>query len=110
AILFCALDDRPLYHAVGQVRIAVRANAVGGVEFAVDRAVDGVGLALVAKPDEVFFLQETARADLVPSIPHRPSFGGDRLRDGWRIRPVGRRGQLASYVVARILGLADKSR
>ena len=70
-VVFGALDEPALDEAVGQMRVAVGANAVGRVERAVGGAVDGVGLLLVVETDDVFLFQEVADANFNPAV-HRP--------------------------------------
>ena len=66
-VVLGAFDQRAGNKAVGQVGVAVRADAVGGIKIAVGRAVDGVGLAFVVEADDVFFSQESAGAESPPS-------------------------------------------
>ena len=86
-VVLGAFDERAVDQAVGQMGVAVGADAVGGVKLAVGRAVDRVGLAFVVEADDVFLLQEAAGADFDPAV-HRPALGGENMRG--RCRRVGR--------------------
>ena len=80
-VVLGAFDERARNKAVGQVGVAVGADAVGGVEIAVGGAVDGVGLVFVVEADDVFFPQEAAGADLDPAV-HGLALGGENVRSG----------------------------
>ena len=68
-VVLGALDERALDQAVGQVRVAVGADAVGGVEVAVGGAVDGVGAAARGRSgSRLRFAAGSLGADLDPAV------------------------------------------
>ena len=108
-VVLGAFDERARNKTVGQMGVAVGADAVGGVEVAVGRAVDGVGLAFMVEADDVFFPQEAAGADFDPAV-DRPALGGENVRSGRRIAADARRGQLPLDVVGGVLRSAGRGR
>ena len=108
-VVLGALDELAFDEPVGEMGVAVRADAVGGVKLALGGAVNGVGLLVVIEADDVFLLQEVAHADFDPAV-HRLAFGGEDVRGGRGIGAEGRSGQLAFDVIARGLSPAAARR
>ena len=57
-VVLGAFDERARNKAIGQMGVAVGADAVGGVKIAVGGAVNGVGFFFVIEADDVFFFQK----------------------------------------------------
>ena len=71
-VVLGAFDKRARNEAVGEVGVAVGADAVRGIQVAVGSAVDGVGLAFVVEANDVLSSQEAAGADLDPAVDGLP--------------------------------------
>jgi hypothetical protein len=67
-IVLWALDDFAFHEAVSEVRVAVSANAVGGVKISVLIAIKSVGFAIVVEADDISTPQVGCGADLDPAI------------------------------------------
>jgi hypothetical protein len=105
-VVLGALDERPLDESVGEMGMTMSADAVGGIEGSLGRAIDGVGVPLMIEADDILLLQEPADAYFDPTV-HCAPLGGKDLRWGRRVGPDCRRGELAGDVIRRIFHLSQ---
>ena len=106
AVVFWAFDEVALYQSGGEVGVAVRADAVGGIVLVLARAIDRVGGAAIVEAQHILAQQRVGRRDL------DPTFGiGNAGRNHGFCRLIRRRAnrwgrQFAFHKIAGVLHLA----
>ena len=104
--MFWAFNNVPFYQAVCQMGVAVRADTIHGVKFALFIPDNGVGLLPVFKSDDFRSSQIGSRTNLQPTFFVRSSF----RYIGAFVQPRSRFRQDPLYMVSRIFRLAKERR
>ena len=110
AVVFRTFDQISLHQTGGEMRVAVRANAVGRIKISIGGAIDGIGFFVVIETDDIFHAQVLGTTNFNPAVHKCATIAGDYLLIWRRFFAIRGRWNYTLHMISGVFHLTQNGR